>query len=136
MDLKDKIYTIRGKQVMLDRVLAELYEVETKALNQAVKRNKERFPDNFCFKLTEEEFRSFLGGDSSLKSQFVTSKSRGGRRYYPYALHLPEIPTDRSEISQTFKNLLSCYGLFLNIFPSHIFSIIDELLDITKLTHQ
>ena len=47
--IKDKIHTIRGKQVMFDSDLAELYEVETKVLNQAVKRNKERFPSKFCF---------------------------------------------------------------------------------------
>ena len=53
--LKDKIYSIRGFQVMLDRDLAELYGVETKVLNQAVKRNKERFPEMFCFMLTQGE---------------------------------------------------------------------------------
>jgi hypothetical protein len=53
--IKTKIHTIRGKQVILDRDLAELYEVETKALNQAVKRNNERFPEDFCFQLTEIE---------------------------------------------------------------------------------
>ena len=53
--IKDRIYTIRGMQVMLDRDLAELYEVPTKALNQSVKRNIERFPNDFMFQLTEEE---------------------------------------------------------------------------------
>ncbi|MGD9152701.1 MAG: ORF6N domain-containing protein [Gammaproteobacteria bacterium] len=76
----DKIYTIRGKQVMLDRDLAALYQVETKALNQAVKRNKDRFPSDFMFQLINEEY-----GD--LRSQFVTLKnlSRGKhRKYLPY----------------------------------------------------
>jgi hypothetical protein len=63
---------------MLDSELATLYGVATKVFNQAVKRNIERFPDDFCFQLTEEEFEN-------LRSQSVTSKnSRGGRRYLPY----------------------------------------------------
>jgi hypothetical protein len=53
--IENKIYTVRGLQVMLDADLAKLYHVETKVLNQAVKRNKERFPDSFRFQLTEEE---------------------------------------------------------------------------------
>ncbi|MCK5062934.1 MAG: ORF6N domain-containing protein, partial [Candidatus Aenigmarchaeota archaeon] len=54
-DIKNKIYTIRNLQVMLDKDLAELYQVETKALNQAVKRNITRFPENFMFKITDVE---------------------------------------------------------------------------------
>ena len=73
----NKICIIRGQKVMLDRDLAELYKVETKVLNQQVKRNEYRFPDDFMFQLTPEEFRN-------LKSQFVTS-SWGGRRKLPYA---------------------------------------------------
>lgn len=72
------IYVIRDQKVMLDKDLAELYEVETKVLNQAVKRNISRFPNDFMFQLTNEE------GDS-LRSQIVTSKiGKGGRRYLPY----------------------------------------------------
>jgi len=78
--VQQKIYTIRGIQVMLDSDLAELYGVETKVFNQTVKRNMERFPDNFRFQLTKTEYQEFL------RSQFVTSKQgRGGRRYAPYA---------------------------------------------------
>ena len=55
-DIKSMIYTIRGQQVMLDSDLAMLYQVETGVVNRAVKRNKERFPEDFCFQLTEEEF--------------------------------------------------------------------------------
>lgn len=78
-ELKTKIHTIRGVQVMLDRDLAELYGVQTKVLNQAVKRNKERFPENFCFQINKEEF-------SNWRSQFVTSNSeKMGLRYFPYA---------------------------------------------------
>lgn len=75
--IKNLIYAIRGQQVMLDSDLAELYQVETKVFNQAVKRNMERFPKEFCFQLTREEY-------NSLRSQIVTSKGKGGRRYLPY----------------------------------------------------
>ena len=71
----NKIYNIRGQKVMLDSDLAELYGVETKVFNQAVKRNVGRFPDDFMFELIEEEFKN-------LRSQNVTS-SWGGRRYAP-----------------------------------------------------
>ena len=74
------IYTIRGKQVMLDSDLAILYRVETRVFNQAVKRNSNRFPERFFFQLTEEEYKN-------LRSQFVTSSegnTHGGRRYMPY----------------------------------------------------
>ena len=65
-DIENLILNIRGKQVMLDRDLARLYGVETKVLNQAVKRNIERFPEDFMFQLTNEEFENW-------KSQIVTS---------------------------------------------------------------
>lgn len=74
-----KIYMIRGQKVMLDFDLAELYRVETKHLNQSVRRNKDRFPPDFMFQLTQGEW-------NDLRSQFVTSnKVWGGRRYAPYA---------------------------------------------------
>jgi hypothetical protein len=77
--IEEKIHLIRGQKVMLDSDLAEVYQVETRVLNQAVKRNLHRFPDDFMFQLTDEEAES-------LRSQAVTSnKSRGGRRYSPYA---------------------------------------------------
>ena len=80
-DIKNLIYTIRGKQVMLDKDVAMLYHYETKKINQTVKRNIERFPEKFCFQLTEEE-------TENLRSQFVTSSLKkenyGGRRYLPY----------------------------------------------------
>ncbi|MFT7824356.1 MAG: ORF6N domain-containing protein [Sulfurimonas sp.] len=75
-----KIYTLRGKQIMLDFDLGELYQVETRVLNQAVKRNSARFPDDFMFKLSEEEY-------SSLRSQFVILETGRGKhkKYLPYA---------------------------------------------------
>ena len=77
--IRSKIYIIRGKQVMLDRDLAELYQVENRALNQAVKRNSDRFPDDFMFQLTKEEFENW-------KSQIVISNSDiMGLRKIPYA---------------------------------------------------
>ena len=78
--IKNKIHAIRGVQVMLDSDLAELYEVEIRSLNQAVKRNIERFPEDFVFKLSDIEY-------ISLRSQFVTLKTARGthRKYLPYA---------------------------------------------------
>lgn len=76
-DIHSLIYVVRGQQVMLDSDLAMLYQVDTKVFNQAVRRNIERFPDTFRFQMTKEEF-------DSLRSQFVTSNGRGGRRYMPY----------------------------------------------------
>ena len=76
--LTGAILVIRGHKVMLDADLAALYGVETKALNQAVRRNIERFPDDFMFQLTSDEMEN-------LRSQTVTSSSWGGRRTRPYA---------------------------------------------------
>lgn len=75
------IHIIRGKQVILDSDLAMLYQVETGAMNRAVKRNKKRFPEDFCFQLTEEEFMRCQNGISKDES----TEGRGGRRYMPYA---------------------------------------------------
>ena len=76
--IENKICTIRGQQVMLDRDLAELYQVETKNLNKAVKRNLHRFPDRYYFQLTSDEWES-------LRFHFGTSNNkRGGRTYIPY----------------------------------------------------
>ena len=92
---------VRGQRIMFDADLASIYGVPTKALNQAVKRNAERFPEDFMFRLTTDEFeeirsqianitnrsRVVTGSPKTggLRSQFVTSKGRGGRRYLPYA---------------------------------------------------
>lgn len=75
-EIRNLIYQVRGKAVMLDSDLAEMYQVETRTLNQAVRRNSKRFPEDFMFQLTKAEYES-------LRSQFVISK-RGGRRYMPY----------------------------------------------------
>ena len=95
-DIRNLIYTVRGKQVMLDSDVAMLYHYETKKINQTVKRNIERFPENFCFQLTEEEVQSLRSQFATLKveeqnkalrSQFVTLNKTGRgrhRKYLPY----------------------------------------------------
>ena len=77
--IESRIFLIRGEKVLLDTDLAVLYEVETRVLNQAVRRNQERFPRDFMFRLTRTE-------DEALRSQIVMSKAdgRGGRRYLAY----------------------------------------------------
>ncbi len=79
IEIRNAIHLVRGRQVMLDFDLAMLYQVETKRLNERVKRNQNRFPESFCFQLTKEEF-------DDLRSQSATSSDEyGGRRYRPYA---------------------------------------------------
>jgi len=93
VQIQNMIYEIRGQNVMLDRDLAVLYEIAVKRLNEAVKRNIERFPEDFMFQLTDNEWDSLRSQivtsndeENSLRSQIATSKSnRGGRRYVPYA---------------------------------------------------
>lgn len=91
--IQNRIYEIRGERVMLDRDLATLYEIETKFLNLAVKRNIKRFPKDFMFQLSKEEFEDLRvqietleKSNNSLRLQNETSKKgRGGNRYLPYA---------------------------------------------------
>jgi phage regulator Rha-like protein len=90
--IQDKIYTIRGEQVMLDEDLAELYDVEPKRLNEQVKRNAERFPGKFRFQVTQEEYELLRSEkvtsnlNDSLRSQNATLKSARGehKKYLPY----------------------------------------------------
>lgn len=90
--IQNRIYEIRGERVMLDKDLAELYQVETKALNQAVKRNIKRFPPDFMFQLTKEEWDNLqphiqdFTEPQSLRSQIVTLKNGRGKhlKYLPY----------------------------------------------------
>jgi len=85
--IKTKIYTIRGLQVMLDSDLAELYDVETKNLNRAVNRNSDRFPENFMFQLSEDEYQNLRSqfvtssGSDFLRSQFATLETDDSLRY-------------------------------------------------------
>ena len=89
-DIRSKVYIIRGQQVMLDKDLAEIYGYEVKKLNQQVKRNIERFPEDFMFRLSNSEI-------DSVRSQIVTSRKKdffagqeGGRRYLPSHLQSKE----------------------------------------------
>lgn len=115
--IQNKVYVIRGVQVMLDSDLAELYGVETRVLNQTVRRNLKRFPDDFMFKLTREE-------NEALKSQIVTSKEgRGGKQKQPLvftengvAMLSAVLKSDRAievniAIMRVFTKLRSYYAL-------------------------
>ena len=89
--IKRKIYEIRGRRVMLDSDLAEMYQVETKNLKRAVRANIERFPDDFMFELTKEEYDSLRCNNfnlnnvgDSLRCKKFTSNKRGGNRYLPF----------------------------------------------------
>ncbi|MDO9360078.1 MAG: ORF6N domain-containing protein [Polaromonas sp.] len=91
-NLASLVLAVRGEKVLLDTDLAELYGVEARALNQAVARNRNRFPDDFMFQLTPEEWervrsQTVMSGKEGepLRSQTVISKGKGGRRYIPYA---------------------------------------------------
>lgn len=124
-EISSHILTLRGKQVMLDRDLAELYQVETKVLNQAVKRNSDRFPDDFMFQLSVSEFENW-------KSQFVTSNSdKMGLRRAPYAfteegiymlatvLRSPVATQTSISIIRTFKKLRE-FSKHYNVFRRDI----------------
>lgn len=142
--IQDKIYVIRGVQVMLDSDLAELYGVETRVLNQSVRRNLKRFPDDFMFKLTKEE-------NEALKSQFVTSKEgRGGKQKQPLvftengvAMLSAVLKSDRAievniAIMRIFTKLRSFYALEerverkvgrLEQSVTQVFKVVFERLD-------
>ena len=93
--IQNRIYEIRGERVMLDRDLADLYEVETKRLTEAVKRNIKRFPSDFMFQLTRDEWESLqfqvqsLEDSNSLRSQIATLKAGRGQhtKYLSLCLH-------------------------------------------------
>lgn len=116
-----QIYVIRGQKVMLDRDLASLYGVETKVLKQAVRRNIVRFPDDFMFELTKDEFQS-------LRSQIVTSnEGRGGARYVPMAF------TEQG-VAMLSSILNSERAIVVNIQIIRVFTRIRQMLtDNTEL---
>ena len=114
-----KIYEIRGEKVMLDRDLAELYGVETKYLKRQVKRNLQRFPDDFMFELSEQEFKDW-------RSQFVTSnKDKMGLRYAPFAF-------TEDGIAQLSTVLNSPRAISVNLQIIRLFSRMRKML----LTHK
>jgi hypothetical protein len=151
-----KIYTLRGKQIMLDEDLAEMYQVETKRLNEQVKRNSERFPKDFMFQLNQSEYEN-------LKSQYATSslELHGGRRNLPYAFTengvymlsavlKSKVAIDVSiEIMRTFTKLRE-FTLHYNALGKKlielerkndkqfkkVFTILDTLVDDTQKTDE
>lgn len=110
----NKIYQIREKKIMLDSDLAELYDVETKVLNQAVKRNLDRFPEDFMFQLSVDEH-------NTLRSQNVTSNVKGGRRYLPFAF------TEQG-VAMLSSVLKSKTAIHVNIQIIRVFTRMRELL--------
>lgn len=82
--IENLIHVVRGEQVMLDSDLAMLYNVETKRLNESVKRNSKRFPENYCFQLTEEEYITLRSQIATSNKEAENGSSKGGRRYLPY----------------------------------------------------
>jgi hypothetical protein len=115
--ITNKIHLVRGLRVMFDDDLAELYKVPTKVLNQAVRRNLFRFPEDFMFQLTDNEYKN-------LKSQFVTS-SWGGRRKLPLAF------TEHG-VAMLSSILNSEAAILVNIQIIRIFSKMRELM----MTHK
>jgi len=111
--ISSKIFVIRDKKVMLDEDLAELYDVETKRLNEQIKRNIARFPEDFMFQLSQKEF-------DILKSQFATS-SWGGRRKLPYAF------TEQG-VAMLSGVLHSERAIKVNIHIMRVFSQMREIL--------
>lgn len=103
-----KIFLIRGKKVMLDRDIADLYGVETKVLNQAVRRNKSRFPEDFMFQLGGQDI-------DHLKSQIVTSnEGRGGRRYTPHAGLRQKVEEMERRYDRRFKMVFQAIARLLD----------------------
>lgn len=143
LKIENMIYMIRGQRVMLDSDLANLYGVETKALNQAVKRNLDRFPSDFVFQLDESE-------SDTLRSQFVTAKHDLKRRFFPYVFTengvamLSSVLKSKAavhvniSIMRIFTKLRSFHALESNLASevkelknntNHLFKVVFERLD-------
>ncbi len=117
--IQKRIYLIRNQKVMLDSDLAELYGIETKNLNRAVSRNIDRFPDDFMFRITDEEW-------NSLRFHFGTSKiTRGGRRYLPYVF------TEQG-VAMLSSVLASKRAIQVNIQIMRVFVKVREILSTHK----
>lgn len=131
-DIKERIYIIRGKKVMLDRDLAMLYGVKTMRLNEAVKRNTDRFPDDFMFRLNKEEVDmlsrsqfAILNTDSPLRSQFAILKKGKNIKYAPLAF------TEQG-IAMLSGVLNSKRAILVNIQIIRIFTKLREMIDAYK----
>ena len=127
-EISSRILTFRGKQVMLDRDLAELYQVETRRLNEQVKRNLDRFPDDFMFQIDETEYKNLM-------SQFaISSSEHGGVRKMPYAfteegiymlatvLRSPIATQTSIAIIRTFKKLRE-FSIYYNALAKQLIEI-------------
>jgi hypothetical protein len=125
--VEQKIYLVRGKKIMLSPDLAELYGVEPKVLVQAVKRNRERFPEDFMFQLTKKETENlkYPFGASNLKSQSVTSSWGGARRAEPYAF------TEQG-VAMLSSVLRSKKAIRVNIEIMRAFARLREILAVNK----
>lgn len=119
-EIRTRIHVIRGRQVMLDKDLAELYGVEVKVLNQAVKRNIERFPDDFMFQLNKDEWEF-------LRSQFVTIKSGRGE----HVKYLPFVFTEQG-VAMLSGVLRSPIAIQANIRIMRAFVAVRQYLAIQK----
>jgi hypothetical protein len=125
--IESKIYFIRGKKVMLDSDLAFLYQVETKVLNQAVKRNPKRFPEDFCFQLNQLEAHNlrFQFGTLSSRSQIVTLKQGQNIKYLPFVF------TEQG-VAMLSSVLKSERAIQVNIQIMRTFTKIREMLATNK----
>lgn len=120
--IEKMIYVIRGQNVMFDSDLAELYGVETKRLNEQVKRNLERFPEDFMFQITPSEYEL-------LRSQFATSKEgRGGRRYEPLVF-------TENGVAMLSSVLNSSQAIQVNVSIMRIFTRLRSFLFLEKNLH-
>jgi phage regulator Rha-like protein len=130
--IENKIYEIKGQKVMLDFDLAELYETETKRLKEAVKRNANRFPADFMFELSKDEFET-------LRSQIASSKSRGGTRYLPFAFTeqgvamLSSILNSEKAIEVNIAIVRAFVLMRQHVFTHHV--ILEKLNELAKKTH-
>ncbi|MEO6328945.1 MAG: ORF6N domain-containing protein [Ginsengibacter sp.] len=125
--IQQKIFEIRNQKVMLDFDIAGLYDVETKRLKEAVRRNIQRFPNDFMFQLTKDEFES-------LRTQFATSNQRGGRRYLPFAFTEQGVAMLSGILNSehAIKMNIAIMRAFVEIrkFTIHYGEIIDQLKEL------
>ena len=136
--IEDRIFIIRGVKVILDKELAELYGVPTKRLNEQVRRNRNKFPEDFMFLLTQEEAeelarsRSQNSTASNLRSHFATSSGHGGRRYLPYAFTEYGALQAANVLNSSKATAMSLYVIRAFVRMREIF-VVNQILE-TRLT--
>ena len=124
IEVKNLIYEIRGYKVMLDSDLAELYEVPTKRLNEAVKRNIARFPKHYMFQLNSDEYQI-------LRSQSATSnKVRGGRRYMPYVFTEQGVAMLSSVLTSEKAIQINCAKFYASVYKSSFSALIRRIINV------